>query len=201
MISAQQARAQVQAFNLQTDADEAARKAQLALSAPSRDRALNRRIDALVDRFIETAVTPVIDKQASDGSTSVRCFARHYRFRAHTNVDEILTNSMFGKLTYAARRAREDANSWQARDGLHNERAINLALVRRLFDNSSLNRHLVRFWSGGVATEDVTLAFHVLYRAGLRLRAEGFKVTLPEIRRVAGCKVDERLAPLMVSWA
>ena len=107
MISAQQVRAQVQAFNLQTDADEAARKAQLALSAPSRDRALNRRIDALVDRFIETAVTPVIDKQASDGSTSVRFFARHYRFRAHTNVDEILTNSMFGKLTYAARRARE----------------------------------------------------------------------------------------------
>jgi len=201
MISAQQARTQVQAFNLQTKADEAARKAELALSAPSRDRALNRRIDALVDRFIETAVTPIIDKRASEGDTSARFHANHYRSRCQHNVDEVLTNSMFGRLTYSAHRAREDANSWQARDGLHNERAINIALVRRLFDNSSLNRHLVRFWSGGVGSEDVTLAFHVLYRAGLRLRAEGFKVTLPEIRRVGGCKVDERLSPLVVSWA
>ena len=187
MITAQQARTITEEATARIERHRAAIAAaearRLEIERPRKTAALNRRLDALVRQFIDDHVDPAIRRASDEGKEEIS-FGTTSRYAGHghwntddtESVDTVIRQSVFGELRRRYGR------------------------IHALFSESSLDVHAVRFWSGYVALNDVSLVFHILYRAADELKARGYEVDRPEIRLQSGCKVNEALYPLRVQW-
>mgnify|MGYP003113118658 CR=1 FL=1 len=188
-------------------ASKAREQAEIDSRRNARTTALDRRIDALVDRFLTETVFPAIEAATENGASALRfntaCHTRNWKDRP---VDTLVKNSVFGRLSWHAQQARNDKYSvWAliaANGNLDtNERVRNSSLIRRVFDQSHLNSHGVDWWCGNrVETADCTLEFHILHRTGTRLKEAGFSVTLPSVETREGCAVNQDFRDLIIRW-
>jgi hypothetical protein len=169
-------------------ASKAREQAEIDARRNARTAALDRRIDSLVERFLADTVLPAIGEATSNGDNWVSFNTRkHYGWRGwkNTPLDTLIEDSVFGGLAKVAVR-------WSG--------GFTRRHIATLFDQSHLHSHTVVGWNGTRVSEDCTLEFHILHRVAARVKQAGFDVSLPEVRMVYNCKVQQRLTDLYISW-
>jgi hypothetical protein len=197
MMTATQARtATNDALTAQAEAiavSKAREQAEIDVRRNARTSALDRRIDALVDRFLADTVLPAISEATSNGGDFVRFNTRkHYGWRgsSDTSLDTLIENSVFGGVSRVEDRWGRKVNV----------RGLSRGQTATLFGQSHLHSHKVVGWGGVRISADCTLEFHILHRVAARVEQAGFDVSLPEVQLSYNCKVQEQLTDLVVSW-
>ena len=175
MIDARTARAQVTAYKNLTALEQAqAALARIELM-PAATRELSRRIDNVVKVYITATIGPAIEEAASTGNTQARFSPALWSRQWNTGLNNVI-DAEFGA-----------PSGWYRCD-------------RALFEPTSLQQHRLAYYQGGRRSIDVSMYFHVLYRAGMQLHAVGFNVTQPTVSLKDGCKVEQEFTPLVVDW-